>query len=300
MLLPEGLTARPATSDDAQAVWRLTAAAMTVDVGEPMLDLDDIVSDWTSPNLDLAFDTVLVNCGDEPVAFIQVEGERADGDVHPAWRGRGLGLTLVEWSERRALERGRGDDEVHIGQTVIKGLPGSEELFAARGYRRRWDSWVLRLPDDVALDQPHPRSATIRGYVADDEQYVYRVVEAAFGEWDDRSARTFEQWQATSTAREVFDPTLVAVATVDDRIVGACVGIPYAEEGWIDQLAVDSDMRGRGIGRALVARVFGEFRRRGETKLGLNTDSRTGALGLYVDLGMVVEHTFIRWSTRLR
>ena len=85
-------------------------------MGEPRLDLDDIVSDWSSPSLDLAFDTVLVNCGDEPVAFIQVDGERADGVVHPAWRGRGLS----------ALVGRHGLQHVHLRRSP-GGLGGSHD-----------------------------------------------------------------------------------------------------------------------------------------------------------------------------
>jgi hypothetical protein len=49
----------------------------------------------------------------------------------------------------------------------------------------------------------------------------------------------------------------------------------------------------------MLAKLFSEFHARGETNLGLNTDSRTGALDLYLDLGMVVTQTFTRWSRRL-
>ena len=73
----------------------------------------------------------------------------------------------------------------------------------------------------------------------------------------------------------------------------------YPEEGWADQIAVVPAYRGRGLARAMLAKLFSEFRARGETSLGLNTDSRTGTLGLYLDLGMVVTQTFTRWSRRL-
>jgi hypothetical protein len=49
----------------------------------------------------------------------------------------------------------------------------------------------------------------------------------------------------------------------------------------------------------MLAQLFEEFRSRGLTRLGLNTDARTGALGLYLELGMVVARTFTRWSRPL-
>jgi ribosomal protein S18 acetylase RimI-like enzyme len=64
-------------------------------------------------------------------------------------------------------------------------------------------------------------------------------------------------------------------------------------------VAVVPELRGRGLARSMLAVLFDELRARGERRMGLNTDSRTGALGLYLELGMVVTHTFRHWSLEL-
>lgn len=239
--------------------------------------------------------------GDELVAWAQVSEERADADVHPRARRRGIGSALVVWTEQRALQRAPEGSAVRIGQTVTEDLDGLQELFVARGYERLWDSWVLRLPVDIELEaRPLPDGVAIRPFRPVEEHAIYTIVDDAFNEWEGRESRPFEDWQANTTARSDFDPQLLLVATVDDVLAGVVVGIHYPGEGWVDQVAVKKEFRNRGIARALLVAIFDEFRTRGESLLGLNTDSRTGALDLYFGIGMVVQHTFTRWSRTVR
>lgn len=103
--------------------------------------------------------------------------------------------------------------------------------------------------------------------------------------------------------RDDFDPSLLLVAEHADGIVGASVGFFMNDdhgEGFVDQLAVRSAHRHRGLASALLAASFADLRRRGATEVGLSTDSRTGALDLYVNLGMVVTLSFTRYSKLLR
>ncbi len=83
-------------------------------------------------------------------------------------------------------------------------------------------------------------------------------------------------------------------------MVGAALALDYPEEGWVQQVAVRRDRRSRGVGRALLSKAFGELRRRGSSPLGLSTDSRTGALDLYLRLGMEVHLTYSHYSKLLR
>jgi ribosomal protein S18 acetylase RimI-like enzyme len=56
-------------------------------------------------------------------------------------------------------------------------------------------------------------------------------------------------------------------------------------------LGVRRPWRGRGLGRALLLHTFGEFHRRGVTRISLGVDSEnpTGATKLYESAGMQVE-----------
>jgi hypothetical protein len=88
--LPDGLLARPASSDDLEAVAALCLRCDLADLGTPDTEADDILSSWRRPGFDLPRDTVIVQAGGEVVGYGDVfEGREAFGYVDPAWRGRG-------------------------------------------------------------------------------------------------------------------------------------------------------------------------------------------------------------------
>ena len=61
--------------------------------------------------------------------------------------------------------------------------------------------------------------------------------------------------------------------------------------GYVGALGVRRAWRGRGLGRALLHRTFGEFHSRGVRRvtLGVDAESPTGATKLYASVGMEVE-----------
>lgn len=73
-----------------------------------------------------------------------------------------------------------------------------------------------------------------------------------------------------------------------DTPVGVSFLILSGDCGYVDTLAVRADQRGRGLARALLADSFEVARWRGARRSELSTDSRTGALGLYLRVGMEV------------
>jgi GNAT superfamily N-acetyltransferase len=188
-----------------------------------------------------------------------------------------------------------------VGQTVVDTSVDAISLFVRHGYTPRHTSWVLRLPDDVTIEHPPlPRGIVIRPFdPGTEEDQAYRVVEDAFNEWPTREPSTFAEWQSGVTGRTDFDPTLLFVAAIDDEVIGVSFGIEYEDEGWVQQLAVRRDHRNQGIAKALLRTTFDEFRRRGSPAVGVSTDSRTGALDLYLDVGMVVRASYTHYSTIL-
>ena len=61
----------------------------------------------------------------------------------------------------------------------------------------------------------------------------------------------------------------------------------------LDRLATRGDQRGRGLAQALLVDAFGIAAEHGAVGSSLSTDSRTGALGLYEKVGMVVTQTWV-------
>ena len=66
--------------------------------------------------------------------------------------------------------------------------------------------------------------------------------------------------------------------------------------GWIEALAVAREHRGIGLGQALLVHGFRATWRRGIRRVGLGTDERTGARGLYERAGMHVRKTFVEYG----
>ncbi len=296
-LIP-GFTCRPAVLADAAAAVELIRAAEQVDVGEALLEQSDVEAAWASQDLDLNLDSLVVFYGDRLAAVAHVLAERADVDVHPEFRGRGLGVALIDWCEARARTQAGPGAEPRVGQTVITGSQAAG-LLQRRGYEPLWDSWVLHLPAGSGLPAAEPQGVEIRPYEPAEEQAVYTIVEAAFNQWPGRKPQPFAAWQEQVTKRADFDPSLLLVAVSEGQLVGAAFGIHYPGEGWVDQIAVVPSHRSRGIASAMLAALHREFRSRGESVFRLNTDSRTGALDLYLRLGMEIEHSFTRLSRAL-
>ena len=67
--------------------------------------------------------------------------------------------------------------------------------------------------------------------------------------------------------------------------------------GYIAELAVRADRRGKGLARALLVDAFERARAHGATRSELSTDSRTGALSLYEHVGMRVSKSYQHWMT---
>ncbi len=133
----------------------------------------------------------------------------------------------------------------------------------------------------------------------DDEQ-VFRLTDDAFNEWPDREEPwSYEDWRTLVIERPSFAAEASPLAFDGDEIVGAALCFDVPGEGWVQQLATKATHRHRGIARALLQHAFGGFHARGKTVCGLNTDSRTGALGLYEKVGMRVRRSYTRYSKQL-
>ena len=298
MELPAGLTARPLTQDDARAVFEVMAAQEQHDLGEVVIEEADIVGDWQRPSFDVAASTLGVFDADRLVGYAEVTaGWRGDAAVHPDHRGRGVGTALAAWTQELARRRG---GEL-FGMSVPEGSPG-DRLLESLGYFVRWHSWVLELPpgEDVAT-HPLPEGYSVRTAEGEaDQRAAWTVIEDAFLEWSERERQSFEDFAATTMDRPGFQPwNLRLVVGPAGEAVGACFVILADGCGYVDRLAVRRDQRGLGLARALLADAFSLARSHGATRSELSTDSRTGALGLYERVGMVVTSNWVHRAVRL-
>ena len=297
--LPPGLTARPFTLDDLDAAFAVYSAAELEDSGHLALEPEDIAGDWARPSFDLATDSIGVFDGDRLVGAAEVTtgGARAEGAVLPGERGRGIGSWLAAWTEQRATALGSS----RLGQVAPDGsLP--QRLLRGRGYTLGHTSWVLELPEGREVPQrPLPAGHTLAtADTAEREHAAYVVIQDAFDEWEGRVRATFEDWAATTVRRPGAQPWQLRVVEHDGAVVGASFTIVDSQGvGYVHQLAVERTHRGRGLAQALLADAFGRAHERGATRSELSTDSRTGALDLYLKVGMEVTQTWTHLVTDL-
>lgn len=293
--LPDGVTARPLTLEDAAAVTEVMAAEELATVGEVVIEVADIIADWQRVDADLAGSTMGVFAGSRLVGYAEhTRHDRGDAAVHPDWHGRGVGTWLAGWVAEKARTRGAPA----IGMPNPVGSPG-DCLLEALGWQVRWHSWVLELPGDREI-QSRPLPEGHRVGEADPAQWpqVHDVIEDAFLEWSDRPREGYDDFTAGVVERPGFAPWQVRVVTdpVGD-VVGAAVVIMSelngGVDGYVDKLAVRKDQRHKGLAQVLLVDSFARAREHGATRSTLATDSRTGALDLYRKVGMEVTQDWV-------
>lgn len=277
-------------------MFELIAAGELADTGEVAIEEADLIADWQRPHFDIASSTIAVFDGDEMVAYAESYLDRSDATVHPAHRGRGIGTFLAHWREDAARAAGRRV----TGMPVPQGSAG-DRLLTALGHHVRWTSWVLQLPEGAEVSpRPLPSGYAVREALPAEYPACHEIIEDAFLEWSERDRVGFEYFDATVLRRPGFAPWNVRVVTDPaGEVVAVAVVFLADDEGYVNSLATRRDERGKGLAQALLVDGFAVTRAHGATRSGLSTDSRTGALGLYEKVGMVVTHTWVNRGIEL-
>jgi len=297
--LPEGLQARPLTLADSAAVAAVMTASEIAILGRALIDESYIVADWSRPSFDITSSTVGVFIGDDLLGYAEVNGTaRGDAAVHPDHLGRGIGSALARWMQAAARAQG----QTEVGMPVPQGSPG-ERLLLDLGYHRRWTSWVLAMPGDSEIAaQPLPDGYALRPAGDDDLEQAYHVVEDAFLEWSVRDKQPYADWLAGITGHPAYEPWNLQVVADPSGAVVAAAHVTLDDErvsGFVDKIAVRADQRGKGLARVLLAAAFAETRAHGASRSELSTDSRTGALDLYLGVGMEIDSTWVNYGIAL-
>jgi mycothiol synthase len=311
---PNGYTVRPATLDDLGPVMDMMGLADDVDWGEPDFTESMLLQDWRLPGLDMAKDTWLVLDAEEtPVGYAWLYERDAHtkldgwGLVHPGHRGRGIGTSILEWIEHRAMEHAgqtSPEQEVLLTLGVPAPDPRARELHERRGYEPIRHFWRMDIDvgDHVARADPPP-GMRMRPFGGEaDEPVVHAAMEEAFSDHWGHVYRPFDEWRAIWIEDDAFDPSLWLLVEEAEQLVGALIGQILDGVGWVANLGVRSPWRGRGVGKALLRRSFGLFGDRGIEKVSLFVDAQnaTGATALYEKVGMRVARQYDSYRRRLR
>ena len=292
------LQAGPLTIDDAPRLLELFHTYDRRFFGEPLMDADDLASDLQSPDFDVATDSLGFRTRDSILVaggFVSerghIEAQFAEGWDYPELRAR-----LVDFGESRARQRGLQSVSRFVADNDTEGAA----WLAHRGYRLSYTAWILRLdPDTPITGRTLPPGYAVRPFEVADIEASFAVVKAAFGEWDDRPERSLASWRAQTVDRPSVEPSTFRVATYLGEVIGTCIVFDSADEAWVSYLAVAKEHRHKGIAQQMLADAYAAARARGIPHAGLSTDSRTGALDLYLRLGMRVTFTLNNWNRSL-
>ena len=273
---------RPARPEDTEAVFQLYAEWQKSNYGQVEIGREMYASILASA--DGAF---VAEAEDGIVGEADASGGWIDVGVSPSMQRRGIGTALL-----RAAE-----DAATAEPTLVTGLstdPAAAAFAKANGYEKAWEVWLMGIDPPAEIPEPEwPEGVSVRTYGGEDAEAreIKDLLDLAYAEEFHHHPDTFENWSRFMFEDPMFDAKVWFLAVADGRIVGAALNW---DEGYIKDLVVHPDWRGRGLGKALVYQTFGEFKRRGLPRVTLKTDSNnpTDAWRLYERVGMKKERTY--------
>jgi len=291
-LLPQGFTVRPPIPDDVDAITEVFVADEEAARGSVNWDAGD-TRDWFSYT-DLEQNAWVVETAGRiaAVGAMTVRGENFDAwlVVHPELKDQGIGSALIRIAEGRA--RQLGASSLRLG-TLAENTDG-RALLERIGYHDVRHFFQMQIDLDGPSPEPQwPDGIAVSQFDLDEARALHAAINDAFaGQWSFHP-RPFDDWAKHRLAADDFDPTLWFVARDGDEIAAfvLCTAMRWGTPH-VALLGVRERWRRRGLGLALLRQAFGEFHRRGESKVGLGVDAQnpTGATQLYERAGMYV-HT---------
>ncbi len=309
MGLPAGYQLRAPTPDDFAQVTEVLVADDLDDAGQVVLDEGFLRAQWDRVGFDLATDAwVVVDDAGTILGYGQVMREEPDvaaswGVVHPGYRGRGLGSSLLSRIEERAARLLPGHPTIRFRHAINAGDGAAAAMLRARGLRPVRHFWHMQIELTGQVDPgPTPEGIDIAPMRPPDDLAVIHAVEnEAFADHWGHHPEPFDSWAEEQTQRLSYDPTLWLLAREDGEPVGALTASVLGDRGWVDLLGVLAPARSRGIGAALLRHAFAAFAARGvrHVVLAVDAENATGATALYRRVGMRVVKRWDLWERAL-
>ncbi|WP_353807365.1 GNAT family N-acetyltransferase [Agromyces sp. SYSU T00194] len=221
------------------------------------------------------------------------------GGVHPDARGLGIGRELLAWQVGRARQQLAASDARLPGWIVVYAddrATRTGPMVRRAGFApARYFLGLERVLADPIDDGGDPDGVRLAPYDPSFSEAALAARNDAFRDHWGSQSMSAEQW-SRFTGSDVFRADLSVVAADADGRVAGFVLAEVNEEDWARQgfsgtyvglVGVVRDARGRGIARALLARHLDAARAAGleRSVLDVDSDSPTGALGLYTGMG---------------
>jgi ribosomal protein S18 acetylase RimI-like enzyme len=323
VVLPEGdesLTWRPATLDDAEAIYDCESEIGALEHPHYVVTLEEITDDLTHTWVDIARDTcVVVDPGGTVLAWGIVTlppGQETlvrsilSGGVRPSARGRGIGRQLIAWQCDRGMQQ-LATSNLELPGWLLAFTP-DVAVSTARMFERNGMT-VARYFMELCRDLAAPVEALALDPELRLEQLTPENSEAtrlarnvSFRDHWGSQPLDEEGWNSF-TSRSITRGNLSSIAVDSSGEVVGLVIVSVNEEDWpgqgfssayIDLVGVTREWRKRGVAAALLANTLAATKSAGleQAVLDVDSESPTGAQGLYAAAGFTESHRSITFT----
>ena len=313
--LDPSLRLRSASLADVNAVAKLTfdAAQFEGDISFVMT-AEELANAWRDEGFLIERDVFVVETqAGRVVGSAEFYNEdahcklKADGCVHPEFRGLGIGTTLLVKMEERALtelELAEPGRRVVLQSMINAKNEAGDSLLRAMGYTPIRYFWRMEIKlQEMPPLVTFPDGIELRPFNKDEHAIaIWQADNEAFRDHWGSHDRTYEEWSHQKFGNPNFDPTLWMVAWDGDEVAGFSQNRVRMGIGWVGTIGVRRPWRGKGLGLALMKQTFGEFYNRGMKTVGLGVDAGnpTGATRLYQKVGMRAASEHVTYEKELR
>lgn len=315
---PDGITWRPVERADVDALVELDGLIADIDHPDYRATRDEVAMSLGFSYVDLARDAIVAVDADgrlaaEGSAIVKPDDESVvrahlSGGVRPDLRRRGIGARLLDWQVARAteaLEVAQPADHVEgpvptrMGVEFPDDSAGATALVESRGFTP--SRYFIEMHRDLATELPEVPAPEGLRLIPVSREWWERTRLAKNDVFRDHWGSepvSVERWEAflsLPTARD--DLSVIAVTgDGDDAQVAGFAMAEVTPENWeaagyssayVALVGVRRGFRGRRLAQALLSAAFAGFRAEGLDRavLDVDSDSPTGALGLYEHLG---------------
>jgi len=308
--LPDGLTSRAPTRDDAAPITRLVRTCDFAAIGESDYTQDEVVATFGYPGVDHERGgRVVLDSGGAIVGWLWTELDDAAGEVFVDVFSQRSDVSnwLYDFGLAFAAQLS-AEGGVPLG--VYSGCYSTDAAYAqvieSHGLTVDRRFWRMRLdldPEQPYVARPLPLGVTIEVAADDDagRRLLHRLNEDAFVDHWHNTPRTFDDWYERVLASVGDDPAQRYIALVGGEPAGLLVAddsLAEQRESYVRTLGVLREFRGRGVAKSLLANAFAVTAARGHVRVSLTVDSEspTGATRLYEGMGMTVASEIMVWT----
>jgi mycothiol synthase len=217
----------------------------------------------------------------------------------PEWRGRGVWPAMVEQNERRLREIAAGHPSTT--RRLFQGWANDKqrdwiEVLERQGYQAvRYFFNMLHRLEEIS-DRPLPPGLEVRPVRAEHFRSIWEVqkeetrdlfetvaedwTEDKYPAWRENPAHTPELWQVAWDGDQVAGMVLARIDAVENEELGR-------KRGYTEHIFVRRAWRNLGLASALIASSLRVLKVHGmdEAELGVDSENKSGALGLYQKMG---------------